>query len=396
MDQFARKFYNSRVVPMSNFMGKNPASVGTFQGVNLFGAYDMAGNVREWCFNESPKGRIICGGAWDDAEYMYSSLSQLSPFDRSAKNGIRCVQYLNRDDIRPEVFELMKFRERPDYSKLKPVSDEIFSIYKKQFLYDETDLQPKIEERDESNPSWHMEKVTFNAAYGNERIIAYLFLPTNAKPPFQTIIYFPGVGAVTTKKELGKSRTTIWFIDYFMKSGRAVMLPVYKGTSVRNNGLTMRMSNVNQSHQFTDWLIAWTKDFSRSIDYLETRADIDTSKLGYLGWSWGGVVGAVIPAVEQRLKVSLLVLGGFSGIAYPEADPINYVPRIKIPVLMLNGKYDIWRPYETNLKPFYDLLSTPEKDKRLFVYETDHYIPKRDMIKENLSFLDTYFGIPQK
>jgi hypothetical protein len=59
---------------------------------------------------------------------------------------------------------------------------------------------------------------------------------------------------------------------------------------------------------------------------------------------------------------------------------------------MLNGRYDIWRPYETNLKPFYELLGTPEEDKHLVLYEYDHYVPKRDMIKENLAFLDKYFG----
>ncbi len=42
-------------------------------------------------------------------------------------------------------------------------------------------------------------------------------------------------------------------------------------------------------------------------------------------------------------------------------------------------------PFETNLKPFFELLGTQEKDKKLILYETDHYIPKRDMIKEKLN-----------
>jgi len=84
------------------------------------------------------------------------------------------------------------------------------------------------------------------------------------------------------------------------------------------------------------------------------------------------------------------------GKAYPEADAINYVPRIKIPVLMLNGKYDVTSPYETTVKPFYDLLGTPETDKRLCVYETDHYVPKNEMIRETLAWLDKYFGPPNQ
>ena len=66
----------------------------------------------------------------------------------------------------------------------------------------------------------------------------------------------------------------------------------------------------------------------------------------------------------------------------PEADQINYVSRIKIPTLMLNGRYDYMFPYEKTVLPFYNLLGTAVEDKRLCVYETDHYVPKSEMIKE--------------
>lgn len=36
----------------------------------------------------------------------------------------------------------------------------------------------------------------------------------------------------------------------------------------------------------------------------------------------------------------------------PEVEPINYLPRIRSPVLMLNGKYDCFFPSETAQKPF--------------------------------------------
>jgi hypothetical protein len=59
---------------------------------------------------------------------------------------------------------------------------------------------------------------------------------------------------------------------------------------------------------------------------------------------------------------------------------------------MLNGRYDLRFPLENNAKPFYNLLGTPEKDKNQIVYETDHYVPKNEMIKEVLSWLDKYLG----
>ena len=102
-------------------------------------------------------------------------------------------------------------------------------------------------------------------------------------------------------------------------------------------------------------------------------------------------MGGIIPAVEDRLKVSILVTAGIS-TGYPEISQINYLPRIRIPVLMLNGKYDFSIPFETNVKVFFDHLGTPEQDKRLCAYETDHYVPKGELIKESLNWLDRYLG----
>jgi dipeptidyl aminopeptidase/acylaminoacyl peptidase len=146
------------------------------------------------------------------------------------------------------------------------------------------------------------------------------------------------------------------------------------------------------SHSYTEYLIQLVKDFKRSIDYLETRQDIDSKKLGYYGMSWGGLLGAIIPAVEERPKTSIILAGGFTGLGRPEANQINYVTRVKMPTLMLNGKYDTMWPYETSIKPMFDLLGTPDGHKELKVYETDHIPPRNEFIKETLAWLDRYLG----
>jgi dienelactone hydrolase len=386
-------YFNSRLGPVSNFNGKGPEPVGKSGTINTFGACDMAGNVREWCLNETKNGRVIRGDGYDDVSYMYGFISQLPAFDRSPKNGFRCVQYIDKEKISSQFFQPVEFIEGIDFSKEKPVPENIFLIYKSQFLYDKTDLNAKVEKRDESPNDWIREKITFNAAYGNERVIAYLFLPKNTKPPFQTLVFFPGT-FFRSENDLVNSKNVMWFIDYILKNGRAVMCPIYIGTFERLADIRSQPSF--SSHQFVDWLYMITKDLSRSIDYLETRSDIDIKKLGYYGHSFGGRVGLIINAVEDRLKVFISVVGGFSGHPYPEANPINYVTRIKIPVLMLNGKYDVTFPYETAVKPLFDLLGTPAKDKRICVYETDHYVPKNEMIKETLNWLDRYFGPVKK
>ena len=43
----------SEILLFSNFSGKGPAPAGSHPGVSGLGAYDMAGNVKEWCWNSS-------------------------------------------------------------------------------------------------------------------------------------------------------------------------------------------------------------------------------------------------------------------------------------------------------------------------------------------------------
>ena len=50
----------------SNFSKKGPARVGQYPGIGASGTYDMAGNVKEWCSNESEDGlRFTERGAWN-------------------------------------------------------------------------------------------------------------------------------------------------------------------------------------------------------------------------------------------------------------------------------------------------------------------------------------------
>lgn len=390
--------FNSPVLQLSNFGDDGPAVVGSYQGLNQFGTYDIAGNVREWCWNESQIGRFIRGGAWSDAHYLFLIGSQQSAFNRSPKNGFRCVRYLDPDGIPETAFQMVDYREPRDYSKEKPVSDAIFQVYKNQFSYDPIELNPEIEWTDESAGDWTTQRITFNAAYENEPMIAYLFLPKKATPPYQTVIYFPGVQTVGRTSPLVQDFG--WF-DFIVKSGRALMYPVYKGTYERS---VTDFSGDRTTHQFTEYLIKWVQDLKRSIEYLETRPEINIDQLAYFGVSWGGFMGAIIPAVEARLKVSILHIAGlpannlsvsnalFTGQTRAEVDSINFVTRVTIPTLMLNGKYDNLFPLETNIMPMYDLLGTPKEHKRILLYETDHFIPKKEGIKETLAWLDRYLG----
>ena len=59
---------------------------------------------------------------------------------------------------------------------------------------------------------------------------------------------------------------------------------------------------------------------------------------------------------------------------------------------MLNGKYDTGIPLDLCVLPLYNLLGTPVQDKKLCIYETSHNIPKIEMTREVLNWLDKYLG----
>jgi len=388
------RMFAAVLIPNSNFKDKGPVPVGSLQGMTSYGAYGMAGNVREWCWNETPQGRLVRGGAWNDATYMFRNLSQAIPFDRSSKNGFRCALYIDPGKIPEAAYEPIIFSEKPNFYKQKPVPDSIFQVYKEQFSYDKTDLNAQIERRNESSEDWIQEEITFDAAYGNERVIAYLFLPKNTPPPYQIVIYFPGSSVVYQKssEDIEGYKGFIRYFPYILKDGRAALFPVYKGTFERRDDALAAIHIGADSHLYTEYLIQLVKDFKRCVDYLETRPDIDSKKIAYYGWSWGGLLGSIIPAVEDRLAVSVLGVGGMWGRGRPEANEINYVTRVKIPTLMLNGRYDMALVYERDVKPMFELLGTPDEHKKLILYDSDHFIPRNEMVKETLAWLDRYLG----
>jgi cephalosporin-C deacetylase-like acetyl esterase len=166
---------------------------------------------------------------------------------------------------------------------------------------------------------------------------------------------------------------------------------VYKSTYER--GDEVHSDHPSTTNRWRDHMIVWSKDLGRSIDYLETRSEIDKDKIYYQGLSWGGAVGAILPAVESRIKLCLLLSPGFNlQKALPEADQINFAPRIKVPVLMINGRFDFFYPVETSQAPMFRFLGTPKENKRQIIYDAGHNLPRHEMIKESLDWLDRYLG----
>ena len=383
--------------PFANFGRKGPVAVGTLGCITAYGSFDMPGNVREWCWNETKAGRVIRGGSFEDNTYEFEFERQAPSMDRSPRNGFRIAYYPDTTGLPRSIFGMSTPYFGIDFKLKKPVSDDVFRIYKEQFAYDKGELNQVIEKREKNPDGWIHEVISFDAAYGKERLFAHLFLPEGKEPPFQTVVYYPGSASTWMPSSVGIENyyEFTMFLSFIIRNGRAVMYPVYKGTFERGNPESMALLNIpalSLGYAFTEITIQEVKDFSRSIDYLQSRTDIDGQKLAYMGMSWGGNMGAIIPAVEDRIGVSVLIAGGLMGIGRPEVYDCNYAGRIRIPTLMLNGKYDGILPPELSQRPMFELLGTPAEDKKYLLYETDHIPPRIEFIKETLAWLDKYLG----
>jgi len=371
---------------LSNFSASGPAPVGHPLSMGAYGTYDMAGNVKEWTWNEAEEGRrYILGGGWNEPSYQLYAHDAQPPLDREPTYGFRCAKY--RGSVAPSLLGPIQAPFR-DYRMETPIGDEAFALYQSLYRYDPMPLEPRVESVDDPLEHWRTERVSFAASYGNERVPALLFLPRNAVPPYQTVVYFPGAGPFFERQPFGPAEAeTFWFL-FLVRSGRAVVLPMYKGSYERHIG------SILLPHIWRDVMINSGKDLRRAIDYLETRPDVDPDRLAYFGLSMGAGAGPIMTAIERRFKASVLLGGGlFFWRRPPESDVFNFLPRVKVPTLMINGRHDFYFQYETSQLPMFHWLGTPAADKRHAVFESGHVPTERqEVMKEILDWLDRYLG----
>jgi len=374
------------IIPASNMAAEWPMAVGTNAGMSQFGIYDMAGNAREWAFNASGDERYILGGGWGDDPYVFTVANSAPPFDRSPMNGFRLASYGEDAGAlaatRAPIADAVR-----DFARETPVSDAVFQVYKRLYAYDAAPLDVSSQLLD-STETWVREYVTFRAAYGNERVGLHLYTPRGKRGPFQTVVYFPGSNA------LWQSAFDQYSTDHaemIVRSGRAFAFPVYKSTFNRRDGFVYRRQD--ETNTYRDHVLYWAKDLGRSLDYLESRADIDAGKFAYLGYSWGGMIAPILLSTEPRLKVAVLGLPGLSPLpTQPEVDAFHFVGRASQPVLMLSGEYDMIHPLETTARPLFALWNAPADRKKHVVAHGGHQVPYYVMVQETLAWLDRFLG----
>ncbi|MGE3841117.1 MAG: protein kinase [Vicinamibacterales bacterium] len=374
------------LLPISNFGGQGARAVTDSRAMTHVGAYDMTGNVREWTATRIGDERVILGGSWNDPYYIADARETAAPpWDRSTGNGFRLAVTRDEPAVAARLREPIQRTAVPSALEQAPVSDAVYAAYGRVFDYQHGPLNASVDGVSRTR-IWTRERIHFDAGYGNERVVLHLYLPTSGSAPYPTVVYWPGWDT------FGLDDVDLYFgrqLDFLVKSGRAVAFPIYKGIFERSLG-NSRLRPPFNTAEYRDNAIDGVKDLRRTIDYLETRSDIDARTLTYFGYSWGGVNGPLALAHEPRLRTAIIDIGMLPGMANtPEVDPVNALPRVRQPTLMLSGEFDALIPMD-NANRYFALLGAPASDKRHVVALGGHFIPRDLLIRESLDWLDKY------
>ena len=355
-------------------------------GMSPYGCYEMAGNVSEWCLNETSEGFITSGGSWASLAHEFGYYGTYPGLYYSPRIGFRCVA--NRSSVTGDqgASRISIDNEVPQYtaepeSKVK----DWFANYN----YVLTDLDERVVEVKETN-EWRREKISYLGADG-DRVLAYLYLPPKQFPGPHQVIHLVPAGDVTKGH---RSVPQSIEADYasFVRSGRAIFSVVLRGYPERKRPGDWTEPRLGDREFVVD-VARDIVDLRRGLDYLESRDDVvDTSKIAFMQASAGGII-MTLPAIDARYRAVVLWGAGinkrYETQVHPEARSINFAPLIRAPKLLVQGLYDETTPLTTRWKPLYNLLSEPKQKK---LYPGGHRPDEQVLVRAVNTFLDEQFG----
>jgi eukaryotic-like serine/threonine-protein kinase len=344
----------------------------------------MAGNVAEWTSNDSSDGYLATGGAWGDPTYAFSQFGGRPGFFTSDKLGFRCVSLAGESASDQGGMRIELDQEVPHYTASSP---QVFATLASSYRYERTPLEARIEQTTET-PEWTRERITFNGANG-VRAIAYLYVPNHVPRPLQVMHYLPAGDVDNGFRSLPDSMDDR--MAPFVRAGRAAFGVVLEGYIERLRPAEF-VRPAGSTVEFAETVARRVTDLRRGLDYLETRTDLDASRIGVVAPSAGSLLGLVLGAIETRHRAFVFIGAGLPGsyrTINAAANPINFAPHIRQPKLILQGRYDEDTPLRTATEPFFKLLSEP---KRLVLYDGGH-VPSVEVLMSNTSaWLDEQLG----
>ena len=173
-------------------------------------------------------------------------------------------------------------------------------------------------------------------------------------------------------------------------SGYIVAFPNPHGSTGRGQAYTNEISGDYGGKVF--------QDLMKVTDALEKLPYVDTSRVGAMGWSFGGYMMDYFQAKTKRFKCLASMMGIFdlesmwgeteemwfvnwdlqgqpwNSDDYKKYSPSNYVKNFATPTLILTGQKDYRVPYTQSIQ-YFTTLQTLGIDSRLIIFKNDGHWP---------------------
>lgn len=382
------------LIPEAHLQGSGPINIDAGNAISTWGAINLIGNVREWTVSYSGENKLNLGASFRGPVWNYALPAMAHPLRRNPDQGFRLAMYDENIDNPP-------FGQNGALPEIPLVSAKTYAGIEQLFAYtprrvdtDSVELVSEIVEQD-----WIRRKILLPTDNPDDPLPALLFLPKNAPGPLQSILFFPPGDSYTGGFPSDRIDITRYNIDFIVRSGRALIWPILSGTHERFRASDKRDRDavMKRWHAIN---VRRRNETGMLIDYLQSNGEFDAARVGLLAASFGATfVAPSVLATESRIKAAVLISSSLAGVSpkrVPDlVNPNTYWPRVRAPVLTLNGRYDINVPYSPHGNPLVDLVGTAEGDKRSVYYDASHWpLPEHRVRNDTLEWFDRYLGTP--
>jgi dienelactone hydrolase len=244
-------------------------------------------------------------------------------------------------------------------------------------------LEARVVEKVEKDDSFR-EKIVFRGPQGF-LVPAYLQFPSSGAAPYPCVLLLHGWSG---------SKENWWQDGNYISGGNARKALLTAGFAVlaldvQCHGDRIAQNDFAPANHYVDpsagsnprkgyfslaeIYVQTTRDYRRAIDYLETRPDIDKSRIGVVGYSMGGTQTFLLTGVEPRIKAAVAVAAPADKSKWSLVAPQNFVRGIgERPFLTIMGRADPMCPVE-HAQQLQSMIDTKTKDQVFF--DAGHKLP---------------------
>ncbi len=260
-------------------------------------------------------------------------------------------------------------------ARAQELGDEAYAVVQSAFMYDAGyPLHARISGIRKSHDV-AFEKIVFNS-FHDGLVPGLLSVPTTGKAPYPVVLLMHGLtadkshwldnefthGGEVTRGLLDKGYA-VMALDAQYHGDRAV----YNDYIDPGEMIFQRNWGIRYSNLLTQTIV----DYRRAIDYLASRDDIDTNRVGIVGYSMGGHMTFILGAVEPRIKaVVACVVPATPGM--PIAASTFARSMGNAPLLMMMAEHDQFYSVE-QAQQLYDAV--PGDDKAIHFFDSGHSLP---------------------